>query len=503
MGRASTLGPDSEPPLHSQGADPGEGRLHPSDRTGDVALVPGDSLRVTDTVGTALARMGGSFGTIIVVVDDTDRLCGVVSAGNLRKAILTGHGLATPLSQVMNTQPVTIHESKVLSRSGIQDVLEGLRKHYAAAPMMYAMVPVVDDTRRVSGLIDLRSLARIRDLGFRVRSRSALLIGGAGYIGSMLTRKLVEDGWSVTILDTFLYGEDSLAGLDTDQVRIIRGDVRNIDNMVEAASDVDAAVYLAELVGDPAVSTAPQTALKTNYLAATALAHLCAYLNINRFVYLSSCSVYGASQKPDSFLTEESPTAPVSLYGTMKLLVEETVLSTARQPNRLFAPTILRLGTVFGLSARPRFDLVVNTLVKEACKHGRIRLFGGEQWRPQIHVRDVARAIVRVIEAPLDRVRGQTFNVGSTEQNHTVADLGEFARQVFPQLEVICDRQATDPRSYRVDCDKIRDALGFRTEISVIDGMKELKTAIELGKIRNPDASQHNNYQTVRELAFD
>jgi len=244
-------------------------------------------------------------------------------------------------------------------------------------------------------------------------------------------------------------------------------------------------------------------ALKTNYLAATALAHLCAYLNVNRFVYTSSCSVYGASADPDAFLDERSPTAPLSLYGKMKLLVEEAILATAAQPNRLFAPTILRLGTVFGLSHRARFDLVVNTLVKEASKHGRIRLFGGDQWRPQVHVSDVASAILHVLEAPLDRVRAETFNVGSTDQNHTIADLGAFAAEVFPGLEIVREEGTTDPRSYRVSCDKIRDVLGFHTEISVLDGMKELKSAIGSGLIADLDAPRYSNHLTVRDLAFD
>ena len=116
---------------------------------------------------------------------------------------------------------------------------------------------------------------------------------------------------------------------------------------------------------------------------------------------------------------------------------------------------------------------------------------------------DVARAIVHVLDAPLDRVRGQTFNVGSTEQNHTILELGEFAKQVFPELEVICDEHATDPRSYRVDCDKVRDVLGFETEMSVVDGMRELKHAIQSGLVQDLDAPRYSNHQTIRDLAFD
>ena len=133
---------------------------------------------------------------------------------------------------------------------------------------------------------------------------TVLVTGGAGFIGSVLIRKLLADNWAVRVLDLFLYGRESLAGLEGD-IDIVEGDAKNIDTLVNAVADVDAVVYLAELVGDPAVAQAPQTALKTNYLAVTALAQLCEYLNINRFVYTSSCSVYGASANPDEFLEKQ------------------------------------------------------------------------------------------------------------------------------------------------------------------------------------------------------
>ncbi len=467
-------------------------------------LVPGETLKPSSTISDALARIGDRYGAIVVIVDDAERLRGVVSSGDLRKAILNGHATDTPLEKVMNRKPVTIRRGDPDRTDRLNAVLDEIMRLYSVDNMMYAMVPVIDGGDRVQGLIDLQSLARhASDLYTPISHRRALVIGGAGYIGSMLTRQLLEEGWSVRVLDRFLYTQDSLAGLGEDKVEILRGDVKNIDVIVGAIEGVDAVIYLAELVGDSTVSIAPRTALKTNYLAVTALAHLCTYLNINRFIYTSSCSVYGASSSPDVFLTEESPTAPVSLYGKMKLLVEEAVLSTARLPNQLFAPTILRIGTVFGFSHRPRFDLVVNTFVKNACKSGKIELFGGNQWRPQVHVGDVAQAIVQVFNAPLDTVRSQIFNIGSTAQNYTIDALGDFAKEVFPDLEIIHKDAMADPRNYRVNCDKIRDLLGFETEITVLDGMKELKDAIESGKVGDPDDPQYSNYQTIQDLAFE
>jgi len=461
------------------------------------------ALKSDAAISEALALIGDRYGAIVPVIDDDDRLCGVVSAGDLRKAILNGHGVDTPLRVVMNERPVTIAHDQLGNEASVNAVLAEFRRLYKAG-MMYAMAPVTDGDGRVMGLIDLQSLAlRASDPGLPVSHRRVLVIGGAGYIGSMLTRQLLADGWSVRVLDRFLYSQDSLAGLDDSRIEIVEGDVKNLDTVVDAIDRVDAVVYLAELVGDPAVSIAPQTALKTNYLAVTALAHLCAYLNINRFIYTSSSSVYGASATPDVFLTEDSPTAPVSLYGKIKLLVEEAVLSMVRQPNRLFAPTVLRLGTVFGLSHRARFDLVVNTLVRNAHTSGKIELFGGNQWRPQVHVADVGRAISMVLDAPLDAVRAQIFNVGSTKENYTIDALGEMVKQLYPAVTMIRKNAEVDPRNYRVNCDKIRDVLGFKPEMSVLDGMIELKEALDAGRLGNVNEPSYSNFQTVQELAFE
>ncbi len=468
-----------------------------------IALVPTKPLKPSAVISDALSQIGDRYGAIVVVADDDNRLCGVVSSGDLRKAILNGHNADTPLQAVMNASPVSIRRDQLNEEASVNAVLAEFRRLYTAG-MMYAMAPVTDGDGRVLGLVNLQSLAQhASDPGLPVSHRRVLVIGGAGFIGSVLTRQLIACGWSVRVLDRFLYEQDSLAGLDENKLEIVQGDVKNIDVIVDAIEGVDAVVYLAELVGDPAVSIAPQTALKTNYLAVTTLAHLCAYLGINRFVYTSSCSVYGATANPDVLLTEESPTAPVSLYGKIKLLVEEAVLSMARQPNRLFAPTVLRLGTVFGLSPRVRFDLVVNTLVKNAYKTGRIEVFGGAQWRPQVHVADVGRAIINILDAPLDAVRAQIFNVGGTQNNHTIDELGDMVNEAFPSITVTRRNTETDPRNYRVNCDKIHDVLGFEPEISVPDGIRELKEALEAGEIDDTDEPKYSNYQTVQGLAYE
>ncbi len=465
-------------------------------------LTPLPMLGAEDPISTALESLGDRYGAIVAVIDDDGRLSGIVSAGDLRRAILNGRVRSTALGEVMNSEPVTIVLAELESEESVNGALARLKALYATE-QMHVMVPITDGERRPLGMIDVQSLLmRAPGNDFFPRRRSVLVVGGAGYIGSVLVRKLLADGWAVRVLDLFLYGRQSLAGLEG-EIDIVTGDAKNIDTLVDAVEGVDAVVYLAELVGDPAVAQAPQTALKTNYLAVTALAQLCEYLNINRFVYTSSCSVYGASAHPDEFLTELSATAPVSLYGKIKLMVEEAVLSMARRPNQLFAPTILRLGTVYGCSPRARFDLVVNTLTKHAATRGAIDLFGGEQWRPHVHVGDVARAIVSVLDAPLDSVRAEIFNVGDSGQNYTINAIGDLVAEAFPEMTVNRLNSSVDARNYRVNCAKLNEVLDFEIETNVAAGVRELKAALESGDLGDLDQPGYSNLQTVQDLAFE
>ena len=470
---------------------------------GNIPLVAPEILRENEPVHRAFELTAGRYGAVLTIVDQDDRLTGVVTPGDLRKAVLRGMTTTTPVRMAMNRDPVSLHVSELKESASVQHVLELIRGRYGVPGMLYAMIPVIDDERRILGLVNLEALSRSeKDLNVLTANRSALVVGGAGYIGSLVIRDLLAAGWSVKVLDKLLYGDGSLKGITSDRFTLVRGDAKDMDTIVEAIDGVDAVVYLAELVGDPAVSTAPQTALKTNFLAVTSLAQLCAYLNVDRFVYTSSCSVYGASADPDVMLDENSRVAPVSLYGKIKVLVEEAVLAMCNVPNRTFSPTILRLGTVFGHSARPRFDLVVNTFVKNAIEKGWIEIFGGNQWRPQVDVSDVSRAIVTVLDAPLEKVRAEIFNVGSTRQNHTITELGEIAAQVFPDLEVRTRSGAGDPRNYRVDCDKFRDVLGYDTVVDVLGGMEKLKEAVESGALGDLDAPRYNNIRTVEVLEY-
>jgi len=298
-----------------------------------------------------------------------------------------------------------------------------------------------------------------------------LILGGAGYIGSILVRELLAAGRRVRVLDSLVYGDRAIRdifGHPNFELKV--GDCRKIQDVVGAIKGAQSVIHLAAIVGDPACEVDRQTSLQINYAATRMLIEIVRGNGIKRFVFASSCSVYGAT---DLLMDENSTVKAVSLYGQTKIDSEEALLE-AHSNN--FYPVILRLATVFGLSYRPRFDLVVNLLTAKAFKEGTITVFNGTQWRPFIHVRDVAAGIVRVLEAPLPLVRGEVFNLGDNRMNLQLSQLAEKLLAVFPNTKVQ-HMENSDRRNYRVSFDKIRRQLGFQCLLSLEDGIQEFQRA--------------------------
>jgi nucleoside-diphosphate-sugar epimerase len=212
---------------------------------------------------------------------------------------------------------------------------------------------------------------------------------------------------------------------------------------------------------------------------------------VSRFLFASSCSVYGAT---DLLMDEQSDVTPISLYAQTKV-DSERVLLKSRTPH--FHPTVLRLATVFGNSYRPRFDLVVNLLVARAYQDGVITIFNSGQWRPFIHAGDVAAGFLRVLQAPIESVSGEVFNLGDTTMNHTLAGLAEQIREAFPGTRVELVENA-DRRNYRVSFAKIERAIGFRCAVTLADGIAELKAAFDSGRIPNYSDVRYHNQKFLR-----
>lgn len=311
--------------------------------------------------------------------------------------------------------------------------------------------------------------------------KKILIIGGAGYLGSVLTRHLLDEGYTVRILDAFLFGRKSLDDIHSHpRLEIAEGDIRYLPDVTKSLAAVEGVVLLASLVGEPACDVDPNAAVEVNLLATVALAEACKYYGVERFVFASTDSVYGIQ---DGIMREDSEKNPISLYARLKLQAEHEILALQAGS---FRPIILRMSTLYGYSPRMRFDLVVNTLAMHAVVHRRVRIFGGKQWRPFVHVVDAAHAYQIVLEAPLEVVGGQLFNVGSNDQNYRIEELGNKVLRVFPDVEIETIPQTPDLRDYYVNCDKISRAVGFRPQRSILDGIREIKEAIEGGVIVNP-----------------
>lgn len=329
-----------------------------------------------------------------------------------------------------------------------------------------------------------------------------LVIGGAGYIGSALVPQLLESGKQVRVLDAMLFGEEPLASVkDHERLEMMRADFRS-GVLGRAMRDTGSVVHLAGIVGDPACNLDEGLTVDINLTSTRSIADMAKYSHVKRFVFASTCSVYGAC---DEMLDERSISRPVSLYGNTKLASENVLREMADDS---FSPTILRFATIYGLSGRTRFDLVVNLLTAKAKVDGIITVFNGAQWRPFVHVLDAARAIKMVVEAPREAVHNEILNVGSNDQNHTILEVGELIHQQVIGSELIVDDSGSDARNYRVDFSKIHHLLGFQAEWSIEEGIEQVLQSIANGVVQDYRDPKHSNYaylnlQGTTELARD
>jgi nucleoside-diphosphate-sugar epimerase len=305
-----------------------------------------------------------------------------------------------------------------------------------------------------------------------------LVTGGAGYIGSILTRTLLEKGYSVTVMDRMFFGTDSIKDI-TDQITLIKDDVRWFKP--DALKGIDAVLDLASLSNDPSGELDPQKTLGINYEGRVRVAKLAKKYRVQRYVLASTCSVYGFQE---GTLTEESPTNPLTTYSKANVLAEKEILPLA---DKSFTSTALRQATVYGLSPRMRFDIAINGMVLGFFKNGKIPIMrDGKQWRPFVHVRDTSNAFIRVIESDPELVNGQTFNVSNNEQNVQIFDLAKLVAEAIDLPFNYEWYGSPDTRSYRVSFDKIKKTLNFSPQCTPKEGAKEVYNALKEGKL-DPD----------------
>jgi nucleoside-diphosphate-sugar epimerase len=301
-----------------------------------------------------------------------------------------------------------------------------------------------------------------------------LVTGTSGYIGSLLGPYLMERGHEVVGVDTGFYQEGWLYNAVKQFPTWIMKDIRQITE--EDLEGFDAVVHMAELSNDPLGQLNPEITYVINHQGSVALANMAKKAGVKRFVYTSSCSVYGIGS--DDYRTEESDPAPITAYAKSKIMVERDVSCLA---NGEFSPTFLRNATAYGASPRMRFDIVLNNLSGLAWTTKEIKMTSdGQPWRPLVHVLDICQAIACSLEAPVEAVHNQILNVGDTEENYRVREIAEIVSNTFPGCQLTLGRSDGDDRSYRVSFDKIKAKLpGFNPKWNAQKGAEQLHELFE------------------------
>lgn len=311
-------------------------------------------------------------------------------------------------------------------------------------------------------------------------------------MGSTLTRLLLESDYTVRVFDNLMHGGDSLLGVWSHPgFEFCKGDLRDAASVKAVLQDVDGVVHLAAIVGDPACAKDPELARATNLDSSVALVEECRRAGVSRFIFASTCSNYGRMADPETYVDETSELQPISLYAETKVAVENAIINNGQSDG--LCATALRSATVYGVSPRMRFDLTVNEFTMEMLTKKHLVVFGEQFWRPYIHVRDFGRAIKLVLESPVEKVSGQVFNIGSTDQNYQKRQLIEMIQPFAPDAQIEFVHKNEDPRDYRVSFEKINRDLGFATTRTVTEGIKEVADMIEAGVITDFGNQKYRN----------
>lgn len=327
-----------------------------------------------------------------------------------------------------------------------------------------------------------------------MKNRKIVVTGGAGYVGAVLVPKLLELGYSVKVIDLYIYGEDVFDSVKENRCLIqVKGDIRDKWLLEKELRGYDTVIHLACISNDPSYELNPELGKSINYDAFILLVDIAKKLAIKNFIYASSSSVYGVKEEEE--VTEDLALNPLTDYSLYKAKCEDILMKEA-SPN--FIVTIIRPATVCGYSPRLRLDLTVNLLTNHAINKGEITVFGGEQTRPNIHIEDMASLYVYLLELPDWKIHKGIYNAGY--ENYKVREIAEMVRRVINPSISIKTIPTEDNRSYRVSSKKIREELGFVPKHTIEEAIFDLKNAFKEGKIPNPDDMRYYNIKTMQAI---
>jgi len=329
-----------------------------------------------------------------------------------------------------------------------------------------------------------------------VKFKKILVVGGAGYCGSLLTPQLLDFGYEVVVYDVMFFGSDFLP-TDNPRLTVVRGDLRDIAKLSAAMQGIDAVVQLACISNDASFELDENLSTSINYDAFEPMVIAAKQAGVKRFIFASSSSVYGVSDSPD--VREDHPLVPLTLYNKYKGLCEPLLF---KHTTKDFVGVVYRPATVCGFAPRQRMDLSVNILTNHAINNGKITVFGGTQLRPNLHIQDYCDLCKLLLEAPDEMIANEIFNCGY--QNMSIMDLALLVRKVvkeeFPEkgdIEIITT-PTDDIRSYHINSDKIAQKLGFKPSHTIEDAVRDLCRAFRAGKL--PNSMMDDKYFNVRRL---
>jgi nucleoside-diphosphate-sugar epimerase len=435
---------------------------------------------------TAISRLYETETTICLVVERDKTLKGILTRSDIKKAILAGVDKKRFVRDLMNTEFISAPDT-----TSLPALKKLAQKENRLGTGSIGQIPLLSKKGIVTGLYISTDVKRSEH-------KTVLVTGGAGYVGSHVTRILLKRGYHVLVFDKLLFGKSGIEDLLHDKkLTLIEGDIGNVGQVIKAVAEADYVIHLAGIVGDPASALDPIQTMEQNHFATKNLVDISKYYGVSRFIFASSCSVYGSGK---SMLTEKSERRPISLYAQSKLYSEKEIL---KEVDETFHPVILRFGTLFGLSPRMRFDLVANVMTAHALSSKTVTVDGGAQWRPLLHVEDAAAACVASLEAPLRKVSGEIFNVGDTTENYTILDIARMVAKKVKGTQIVELDTVQDRRDYRVSSAKINKAMGWKAKRKLSEGIEEIANAFKKKQFIEWKDARYSNYHTLKNLLED
>ena len=413
---------------------------------------------------------------ICAVTNKKKEFVGIITLSDIKKAFLKGASLEQKIINFVNKNPLIIKGE--VNENNISDILSSSKFNNIDPPL----IPIINLKKKLVNILDKNELFNYSQNFLKKdvsKSKKVLVFGGAGYIGCVLVKMLINLNFEVTVYDKFIYTSKKsfTKHFKSSKLKIVKGDSQNISEIFEAIRKNDIVIHLAEMVGDPLCEKKPKKTYAINYLASMTISNICKNLGISKFIYVSSCSVYGSN---DYLTSETSKINPLSIYAKLKALSEKAII---RNFDKHCKPCILRLGTVYGSSFRPRYDLVINLFSGLSANKKQITIAGGNQWRPFVHVKDVGRAIIKILNSDFKKTDNQIFNI--VGENVQIKDIGKAIKKINPKANVTFSNNIKDNRNYKSSNKKAKKLLNFKTKYTINDGIKEVIDYTKKNKIKN------------------